>query len=300
MSERDAIVAEKFWSRVNIGDPASCWEWQGPRDHKGYGRTSIGWKNRLSTHIALELSGHVRPGSLYALHTCDNPPCVNPAHLRWGTAKQNTADARSRKRLSGMSKTHCKHGHEYTSENTIFHKEGTRQCGECHKRQCEERKAETQQNGKIHRKDWEFCPRGHPFDEQNTYTTRDGGRRCRECLRMHRRAWKQRKLAADAIERGDHLPASVAGDSRLDWNIPDNLRWLAEQPNRPPRVPCGYLTGQFLKLCADRWSTHAAEVERLREALETIRKEAERENGGWVHPKRVIAIAARQALEASR
>lgn len=35
---------------------------------------------------------------------------------------------------------------------------------------------------------------------------------------------------------------------------------------------------------------------RLREALEVIKAEAERENGGWVHLKRAIAVAARKAL----
>jgi len=35
---------------------------------------------------------------------------------------------------------------------------------------------------------------------------------------------------------------------------------------------------------------------RLREALEGIKAEAERENGGWVHLKRAIAVGARKAL----
>lgn len=39
------------------------------------------------------------PKDRYALHSCDNPRCVNPSHLRWGTAADNTNDAVTRKRL---------------------------------------------------------------------------------------------------------------------------------------------------------------------------------------------------------
>lgn len=45
----------------------------------------------------------------------------------------------------------------------------------------------------------------------------------------------------------------------LEWHIPENLRWLANQPDRPDRVPCGMLTGQFLLQVADRLEALAAE-----------------------------------------
>lgn len=147
----------------------------------------------------------------------------------------------------------------------------------------------------------------------------DAGKTRQDLSRMHARhqlnmaqtaEWESiitlKSGIADAIERGDHLPASVADDSRLDWNIPDNLRWLAEQPNRPPRVPCGYLTGQFLKLCADRWSTHAGEVERLREALKLAANRLARAALDHdVSSSKFLEVSewgeeARQALEASR
>src|SRR6478609_8856923 len=40
-----------------------------------------------------------------ALHSCDNPPCVNPEHLRWGTQKENMADAKMRERASAPPRT---------------------------------------------------------------------------------------------------------------------------------------------------------------------------------------------------
>ncbi len=47
---------------------------------------------------------------------------------------------------------------------------------------------------------------------------------------------------------------------------------------------------------ADTIERQAAEIERLRGALRNIQIEAEREEGRWVHLKRVIAINARAAL----
>lgn len=33
---------------------------------------------------------------MQALHSCDNPPCVNPHHLRWGTNRENALDRAER------------------------------------------------------------------------------------------------------------------------------------------------------------------------------------------------------------
>jgi hypothetical protein len=49
--------------------------------------------------VALELDGRPVPVGMLACHACDNPQCVNPAHLCAGTPKQNTKDALERNRL---------------------------------------------------------------------------------------------------------------------------------------------------------------------------------------------------------
>jgi len=58
-------------------------------------------------------------------------------------------------------------------------------------------------------------------------------------------------------------------------------------------------SGEFKKLSTESKALaeeQAAEIERMREALRNIQSEAEREEGRWVHLKRVIAVNARAAL----
>lgn len=77
-----------------------CWEWVGAKDTKGYGQMRVGDKNIIATHIALEVDGRQRPSkSSCALHKCDNPPCVNPNHLWWGSRKENQRDAMKKGRM---------------------------------------------------------------------------------------------------------------------------------------------------------------------------------------------------------
>lgn len=93
MSEQD-----RFWSHVQKGP--GCWTWTAALDHHGYGRFWVGRRNVGAHRFALALETGDRPG-MCALHSCDNPPCVNPAHLRWGTLKDNQRDVVERGRRSG-------------------------------------------------------------------------------------------------------------------------------------------------------------------------------------------------------
>src|SRR5690606_13169392 len=63
----------------------------------------IHWRGRVrrATHVSLELAGRDRPDGTEACHRCDNPPCVNPAHLYWGTRQDNIDDAYARGRRAG-------------------------------------------------------------------------------------------------------------------------------------------------------------------------------------------------------
>jgi hypothetical protein len=100
-------TAVPFWDRVDrSGD---CWLWTGAHDQRGYGVLNIkGKMHRAHRYAYAQTVGPV-PADMQLLHSCDNPPCVNPAHLRPGTARDNKLDSvakwRTRHRLSRQQVT---------------------------------------------------------------------------------------------------------------------------------------------------------------------------------------------------
>lgn len=80
--------ADRFHSKVRKG--ANCWEWTGGLDRGGYGKFSRQGGKYISAHrFAYELYNGPIPTGLMIDHICHNRGCVNPAHLRTVTQKQN-------------------------------------------------------------------------------------------------------------------------------------------------------------------------------------------------------------------
>lgn len=76
---------------------------------------------------------------MYICHRCDNPICCNPAHLYEGTPERNNRDIVEHGHAWWQKATHCKNGHEWTPENTIYgyfpHKPHIRRCHQCNEAQ---------------------------------------------------------------------------------------------------------------------------------------------------------------------
>ena len=97
---------ERFWTYVDTsGGPDACWNWQGTIDRFGYGFFSICQKQHRAHRISAELAYGPCPEDRRVCHHCDNTACVNPAHLYYGTAKDNTQDAIRRGRFRGFDLT---------------------------------------------------------------------------------------------------------------------------------------------------------------------------------------------------
>lgn len=89
-------LEERFWEKVDRGEPDECWEWQASTYTSGYGSININGYMTGAHRVAYELEHGEQPGDDWVLHHCDNKLCVNPDHLYLGDRSDNAKDAFAR------------------------------------------------------------------------------------------------------------------------------------------------------------------------------------------------------------
>jgi hypothetical protein len=141
LSKLDTIQS-RFWSKVARRDIDECWEWQA-HCVDGYGVLKVDGRDMKAHRISwLLASGSDQiPAGHVVMHSCDNPPCVNPAHLSVGTVADNNSDRHTKGRTVmptdgpefWRNKTHCPRNHPYSGDNLRLRPNGRRRCAQCYR-----------------------------------------------------------------------------------------------------------------------------------------------------------------------
>jgi DNA-binding XRE family transcriptional regulator len=98
----DLKTLHRLWSRIIIPKDYEndCWLWTAGTDDNGYGYIHFLGKRYRSPRVIYECYNGPIPEGLLIRHTCDNPPCVSPYHLKTGTDYDNIHDAIDRGRFA--------------------------------------------------------------------------------------------------------------------------------------------------------------------------------------------------------
>jgi len=89
---------------LDCSDANACWVWKKGTSRE-YGKVRVGGRQGVvhrAHRLSYELANRTPiPHGMVVMHLCDNPPCINPTHLRLGTQQENVADRDSKGRRIG-------------------------------------------------------------------------------------------------------------------------------------------------------------------------------------------------------
>lgn len=107
---------ERFWEKVPNRAEGECWDWAGGLDKDGYGNLRYGNTQVRAHRFSYELHNGQPPAGVVR-HACNNPKCVNPAHLSDGTHQENMDDRRA---AGNYTYDTCRRGHPWTPETIMW------------------------------------------------------------------------------------------------------------------------------------------------------------------------------------
>lgn len=113
---------KRFFAKVHP-QPNGCWEWQGAT-RGPYGTVKIHHEFYRAHRVSYRIYKGRIPKGLHVLHSCDNPLCVRPSHLRTGTNADNMQDKADRGRVKGERNHMSKLTEAHVREIRAAHADG--------------------------------------------------------------------------------------------------------------------------------------------------------------------------------
>lgn len=134
----DPIV--RVLRRLDTSDLDSCWLWPGWKNEAGYGMVHGAERDHMVHRVVFEHFVGPVPEGLVLDHLCRVKGCVNYSHVEPVAQRTNVLRGEGLPAENAV-KDACKHGHEFTPENTRVRKDGSRLCRACEARRQRERRA---------------------------------------------------------------------------------------------------------------------------------------------------------------